>query len=501
MMSFFQGLQRAYGVYELTGTTKEVAAGTKITGSPKTKQGDVTYDLWAKHLTGETGLGIIPINDKSECHFGAIDIDLYKGFDVPACIKSLTDFQIPVIPMRSKSGGLHLFMFLSEPAPARLLVDKLSAIAQYIGQAKAEIFPKQVEILSDRGDIGQWINMPYYDAEKSQRYAYTPAATPMTLDEFLFAAQRARLSKSELEALTLNLKTDFEDGPPCLQKMATIGFAPGTRNDAMFAVGVYLKQAFPGTFSEKVEEYNRIYCSPQLSALEIQNIQKSLKKKDYFYTCDKAPCKDYCDKNTCMNRRYGVGTSVAHVKLSGLTKFAASPPLWFVEVDGYGRVELTTAELQNPKEFQRKCMETINRMPPVMKPDRWQKMINGLMDTVTIIDVPKDSTTTGLFIEVLEKFCSRSPALRKQELRLGKPFRNEEDGRTYFRVSDLLGYLDRMRFKDLQSNKILSILREIGGQHTIDTISGVTLYLWSIPSFPKAVDKVEIPEMQDNNAI
>ena len=41
----------------------------------------------------------------------------------------------------------------------------------YLGYGGCEIFPKQEELLVERGDIGNFINLPYFDAEQTMRYA------------------------------------------------------------------------------------------------------------------------------------------------------------------------------------------------------------------------------------------------------------------------------------------------------------------------------------------
>ena len=50
-----------------------------------------------------------------------------------------------------------------------------------------------------------------------------------------------------------------------------------------------------------------------------------------------------------------------------LSKFESDPPIWFLDVED-GRLELETEDLQNQQRFQRKCMNALNRMPPVLKP-------------------------------------------------------------------------------------------------------------------------------------
>ncbi len=499
MMTLFKGLGRAYGVYALDpGVT--VTPGAKVVGKPKTVQSEVNEKLWQAHLDGTQGVGIVPIMDNCTCYFGAIDIDIYSGFDTQSFIKDIYLHGYPVIPIRSKSGGLHLYMFLSEAVSAKLLQDKLKMIASYIGHSTAEIFPKQTELLVERGDIGGWINMPYYEHENTERYAYSREIKPLLMSEFIAIAMNMRLSKIDLERYTLNKIGAIEDGPPCLQSLITKGFSPGSRNNCMFNIGVYLKQSNEDNYEGLIDEYNQKYCDPKLSSAEIQNIIGSLKKRSYFYTCDKSPFKDHCDKTNCKLRKYGVGSSLEMPKLTNLTKFNSNPPIWFVDVEDAGRLELTTEDIQSQSKFQRKCMEAINQMPPPVKPPIWNSIIQNLLENVTIIEVPETATPIGLFYEYLEKFCtSRAQGRSRDELLLGKPF--TEDGRHYFRLIDLMAFLERNRFKDFKVNKITSMIQEIEGKHNFFRVKDKGVNVWSVPEFKYVAREFDTPPIEEKNVI
>ena len=48
----------------------------------------------------------------------------------------------------------------------------------------AEIFPKQTEILVERGDTGNFLNLPYFNGTKGLRYAINDNGSASTLEEF-----------------------------------------------------------------------------------------------------------------------------------------------------------------------------------------------------------------------------------------------------------------------------------------------------------------------------
>ena len=46
--------------------------------------------------------------------FGTIDIDSkdYKDFSIKKYLDIIKEYDLPLIPVKSKSGGLHLYLFL-----------------------------------------------------------------------------------------------------------------------------------------------------------------------------------------------------------------------------------------------------------------------------------------------------------------------------------------------------------------------------------------------------
>ena len=57
-------------------------------------------------------------------------------------------------------------------------------MATILGYEGSEIFPKQTEILVERGDTGNFLNLPYYNEMKGLRYAINDNGAGCTLEEF-----------------------------------------------------------------------------------------------------------------------------------------------------------------------------------------------------------------------------------------------------------------------------------------------------------------------------
>jgi hypothetical protein len=477
----FLGLTRAHGTYVING---ERADGKKQ-GKAQTIREDVTLNMWSDHLEGKRSLGIIPINDNSECYFGAIDVDTYDGLDFTEINKKLEEYKLPLFPCQSKSGGVHLYLFTKEAVPAGLMQAKLRDIAAALGFGGCEIFPKQTHILAERGDIGQWINMPYFGK--------TRWCNGMPPTAFIERAEQTRLTKAALEKLeTPKVQGDFDDGPPCLQHLAGQGFPQGTRNNGLFNVAVYCRKRNPDDWQKDMEEFNVRLMDPPLPSTEVQGVIKSASRKDYQYTCSKAPVAPYCNPAVCKLRKFGVGTSNDMPAVHSLTKYNTTPPLWFLDVDGGGRLELDTDDLQNQRRFQRKCMERLNVMPTKMSDPAWTKLINHLLENLTVIEAPVDASPVGQLFEHVERFCTgRVKAKNRDELLLGKPW--TEDGRHFFRVADLMAYLDRMHFRDYKVHQVTAILKANEAEHHFFNCKGKGVNAWSVPEFQQHEGDFETP--------
>lgn len=476
----FLGLTRAHGEYEINS---ERADGKKQ-GRAKTVREDVTLDKWQQHLDGVKSLGIIPINDDSKCRFGAIDVDTYDGLNFTDINKKLHKYELPLFPAKSKSGGVHLYLFTREWVPASLMQAKLKEIAAGLGFGGSEIFPKQTHILAERGDIGQWINMPYFGK--------TRWCNEMPHKVFVERVKEHWLSAKQLEELQVpTLVEEFDDGPPCLQHLSTQGFPAGTRNNGLFNIAVYCRKKNPDNWQQDLEQYNVKLMDPPLGSTEVQGVVKSASRKDYQYTCSRAPIAPYCNAAVCKLRKFGIDGANDMPAIHSLTKFNTTPPIWFLDVDGGGRLELDTDDLQNQRRFQRRCMEKLNIMPNKMNENAWNKLINHLFENLTVIDAPVDASPVGQLFEHIERFCTgRVQAKSRDELILGKPWTDE--GKHFFRMADLMAYLDRMHFREYRVHQITAVLKANAAEHHFFNCKGKGVNCWSIPEFKQHEGDFEV---------
>lgn len=469
-MRLFEGYAGAHGTHGDTKRSEAKGGKLEIKGTARTVREPVTEELWDEHLAGTKPIGIIPIREDSQCVWGCVDVDKYDLVH-GEIVEKLSKLKLPLVVCKSKSGGAHLMLFLSRPEPAEALRSTLRQVAASLGWGDCEVFPKQNQILADRGDLGNWLNMPYLAGDKTERYAVKANGLGMTTREFLDVAEARRTELSKIKVRTAPTEAGLDDGPPCLQHLTSVGFPDGTRNNGLFALGTFCKKAFGERWREKLEEYNRDFMSlngrPPVSADEVAEVIRSLEKRDYQYKCKDQPIVSFCNAVLCRTRKYGVtGGNGRWPVISGMSKLTADPPLWFVDLENESvRVELTTEDLQDYRRFQRVCMEKLSIMFMPVKANDWNAMVSEAMVGVQDIEAPPEVSTLGHFRELLQEFLTNRYAGKSEDdLLLGKPWMNEEDGNYYFRLRDLMSFLERENFRLWGRNTVGQRVSEIGGK-------------------------------------
>ena len=177
-IKYFTGLKRNYGFCNTkngykdpnTGKIKFHAGDYGWSGKPIT---DNDYQL---HLNGKRSIGIQPCDDNGFARFGAIDIDPknYKDLDVKYYLDIIQEKELPLIPVRSKSNGLHLYLFTKEFVQAKEIKSFLEQVLFLFKlPITTEVFPKQTKLGTNTdGDKinGNFINLPYFN--KDERCAH-----------------------------------------------------------------------------------------------------------------------------------------------------------------------------------------------------------------------------------------------------------------------------------------------------------------------------------------
>ena len=486
----FAGLKRAYGVYQI----KFVNEKGKSEGHAQTATAEYTAQQWKFHLAGETGLGVIPIQDGNHCRWGAIDIDTY-GIDLIALSKTLETLKLPLVLCRSKSGGAHLYAFFKEDVDAQIVKKKLTEFSIALGYPKVEIFPKQATLANKR-DVGNWINMPYFAVKNTTRYAIINGDA-VSAKEFLDAAFARQLTLQELIDTAPPLPADFMDWPPCLQHLARNGVHDGHRNNSLYSIGVYLKMKFPDEWEMQLDTMNARYVIPPMPSKEVQQLAKSLKRKDYFYKCMEHPLADSCNKDVCKGRKYGVGKAGQEISvlIGGLSKYMTEMPTWILNVDGHN-IELSTKQLMSQAEFRLACVEKLNKLPGRVKDSVWETMIAEKLAAVEIVDAPDDAGPSGIFKHHLIQYVTQYGLGKAQEDLLKGKVWHDENSKLWFHGPTFIEYLKRMKFYAFNEAEIYMQLRQYNVGKKFLHIKGKGRNYWFINAFETQTEDYAVPDIK-----
>jgi len=497
-MNLFQGYQQAHGQYRVQ---KREADG-KMSGRAVTVSEPAKEEHFQNHLNGgEYILGIIMLKDDNSCNFGVIDIDIRGEVKLKDTLDELEKKirDTPLVMCRSKSGGAHLYLFC-EPAIAAIdMVSKLNEFAAGLGYGGVEIFPKQISRANDL-DRGNWINLWYWDGDKTERHAIHNGKK-LNLEQFLDFAEKKRTNYEELENLQPNLVDHFSDGPPCLQHIMTMGFPEGGRNISLFNVGVYYRKKNPDDWQEDLMRFNYDSLDDPLPSGEVNSLVKSVSKKDYAYTCKQTPICNYCEKSKCIKREFGVGGNGGGngqaIEISSITKYETEnrqSVRWYIEIGGE-RIEVTTQQLLDQRQLQKLCVEKLNKCPATMPGPKWEQSINNLLESVEIIQDPDDASPQGQFEKMLDSFLTgKVQARHRDEIMNGKPWHDPDETKVFFRSEDLFIYLEARRFRYHSQHQVWSWLRSSGGDRKTFRIKSKPVKVWSVPA-PQFYDDddLEIP--------
>ena len=427
-IGIFSGSIEAHGRFiPFKGKSTE---GKQMGKSSLIKQPPIPQD-YINHLKGDVGIGIVPVNGDGQCKFSVVDIDIYGNKQILDKILTLIDkLRLPFIPFFSKSGGLHLYTFFRDYLPAKQVMDQIRIIVSksglafvhkhYKGSSNIEIFPKQDEIESDSGRWGSWINLPYFNCRSTDSpmlHLYQAGSEesepenkwmPVEIEECI-----SRIEENS-EKVTLQYLKDVignipnNDIPPCIQILQALPEEISPRNDYFFNLGILLRKQNPDTYADRLREANASIANP-LPEEELEaTILASLAKDDgstYTYKCTVSPNVDFCNKEECKTRKYGIGDEgyFSIIDFGQLCQIEAIKPYyeWQVRVQGGEWVIMTfndEKDLMYQDRFRQLCIRHLHIMPNKMKADEWFGIVAGALSNIEMrkLEGEEDDTPENL---------------------------------------------------------------------------------------------------------
>ncbi len=461
----------------------------------------LTADDFKSHLEGKIGIGGVPIMDDDRCHWAVIDIDNHgQTEDIPIgpvddVVRALA---APLVICRSKSGGIHAYLFFEvtqSAARARALLTRWAAL---LGHPNAEIFPKQTRLaVNAKGEkqLGNWVNLPYMGNGSTNRYAVR-AGKKLELEEFLTLAEKSRIGE---EAVQTYLSMEHPEAPPCIQSIIASGAPQGTRNEALYNVVVYLRKLDPEKYEDRARIINDTAFSKPLPRAEASRTIASAARPDYHYRCNEEPIRSLCDRTTCLKRRHGISnadaerlqTSEALPEFSNLVKHLSEPVRWELTIDNVRVANIDTETLLDWKEMRRVIAERLTRVVPMIKNGEWERILQPLMGASRILEVPDEASVAGVIRDRLREFAAKtdlnsrgqSTEERRAMLR-GLPVMVEYQGERCiaFRAQDFINYLKRTKSEELKGVNLWFAVKDIGVCHTKMRAGEANINVWYIPA-------------------
>jgi len=468
-------------------------------GKMHTENVKAPLEAFSKHLNGEYGIGIVPVNSDGNCWWGAIDIDNHGGepININIIAKTIYGKGIPLVPCLSKSGGVHCYLFTSEPVPAVIMQRTLQRWAREIGYGDAEIFPKQEELRDNL--TGNWLNLPYFEAIRTPRYAVEARGEEinrLSMQDFIKYAHSCRLTLSMLKSFVL---AGHEQAPPCLQSLIINGAKQGMRNEVLYGFTVYLRKKFPpSTYKQEILTINKQIFDKPLPLSEANRTITSASRREYKYKCMESPFRDYCDSATCLKRDFGIEPSEEFETGEGVPEIerirvmSTEPPLWEITINDT-QIMVDTKSLRRHDLLAEKIMESLLIVIPILKQRQWMPILANLMLTVETIEAPDNASINGVIRERLIEFIDRADfnsngkdPSDKDLIMRGLPVIQEEhdsNGKrvVMFRGSDFISFLKRTRTEELKGNSLWMAVRKMGVKHGRSRIQGRVINVWSIP--------------------
>lgn len=498
----FRGKSNTYVRNELPKTRPQV--GEKIKTKITNNEGKVDKDLLAHHLDGDFGIGVCPVNAEGKCYFGVLDIDYYKP-KIKRVLRFIKEYQLPLLPFRSKSGGLHVYLMLSKAVSAKTMRETLNNISYYFsldmiyGKGKVEVFPKQ-----DKAEgFGSSVTLPYFNAEEPYTYLLDLDGNKVDFKEALDYIQHhfttIEAVKDAIEHLPYN------DAPPCIQRILLseeVGGEDTGRNNFLFSYAVYAKKKFGSGFEDYVHQVNETFEVP-LEATIVDQTCNSVKDNEYVYKCKDVPCNGFCNKTECRKREFGLGRDKGHftgIDYGQLFRYMTAEPyyIWKLRLQGQEQwkdvIFKDEGFLLDQKNFAKMCVRYLNQAPMQVSNNDWYAILNSVLPNIQNIEVKQESDTSGLSLlrNSFINYLSNKQARRDSpyQIKVGLCVRQVKNGQAKYFFTHK-GFSDYLRNQKISFDygMLRETLKQFGAVEDVLQYTNAFGEEMHFPCWSKAEDK------------
>ena len=498
----FKGKSNTYVRNELPKEKPEL--GQKIKTKITNNEGKVDKELLSHHLDGDFGVGICPVNAEGKCYFGVLDIDYYKS-KIKRVLHFIKEYQLPLLPFRSKSGGLHVYLMLTKSVSAKTMRDTLNAISYYFsldtiyGKGKVEVFPKQEKAEG----FGSSVTLPYFNFENPYTYLLDLDGNPVEFKEALDYIQH---HFTTIEAVKEALEhLPYSDAPPCIQRILLseeVGGEDTGRNNFLFSFAVYAKKKYGAGFEDYVNQINEHFEVPLESAI-VEQTCKSVKDSEYIYKCKDIPCNGFCNKTECRKREFGLGRDKGHftgVDYGQLYRYMTAEPyyIWKLRLQGQDNwkdvIFKDEGYLLDQKNFAKMCVRFLNQAPMQVSNNDWYAILNSVLPNIQDVEVKQESDTSGLSVirNAFINYLSNKQARREcpYQIKVGLCVRQVNNGQAKYFFTHK-GFSDYLRNQKISFdyNMLRETLKNFGAVEDVLQYTNAFGEIMHFPCWSKLEDK------------
>ena len=463
-LELFDGSKRKYGIFKPSGLKR---SDGKVEGEYNWKEFPVDGNelpIFTDHIEGKTPIGIVPTRPDGSCSYGCIDVDKIKSVDeaneVLAKIKS---WNLPFIPFKSKSGGIHAYLFVDGSVSAKELKTRLRTLSLKLGRPKKtiDIFPVQTRLSED--GTGNMLNVPYFNAKDTgpeRRWAIKDYDMNdlYTLEEFLQMPIK-KITPEELFKIGNKFTSDY---PPCMDYYFENNVGEGERDKVLMQFGCVARKIH-GDDQEKVNNDMYEFVEKHFQSKDgftpkefSTKVSQVMRKKDvvdqkdeediwlYKNNCRQIDELGHCDRVGCRTRKYGLVEKIVMVTDYRMLKTMPRRHL-LTMVNEQGDeivVSMTTDQLWTQNTIAKRCWEE-NIQWTMLPSEEFQTMKDNWFTQMKIVDsYDEGEEKMSEFFSILTAFIDeRRGGNDISQIEMGYVWKDDkENGRYFWNVTSFKNY-------------------------------------------------------------
>jgi hypothetical protein len=388
---------------------------------------------------------------------------------------------------------------------------KIHALAADLGfgGTLADKFPNEDAITKDKNGkykVGKCVNMPYQGTTKGYctRYCLTDDGKAISIDDFFNHVEKFRITPKQFDDLTIQTKNKEQNGPepewneypPCTQAFISNKVGEGQRNNALFNLAVLAHLKNPDQLKTELYERNKTCMNPPVERdSELDAIVAQIKDKEYFYQCETPIAKQFCNKEACRKRKYGIGPNQYIPTVDSFFKHNTNPPYYVLTMEG-NQIQLLGKQIVQQQLLREELFDQADIVWQTLNKRDWNMFLVSLKAMQKEVEDMKPGDDekedfnyyTRMFIQETE------PGDDISQLQAGYIFKDDEF--VYFNLHTFKDFLNKKKGK--KSNQ--EVIRYLKNGNSISTTK-LNQRVWQI-ALPEKINikpkKVDFKSRRDD---